>query len=276
MLMLRNSWIPPSKADARFFTVLTNLGLTTNLKLCLDSGDEASYTSGQKFLDRSGGGYDFFFGADATAAADDPTFNGVAGAVSSAEYMSFDGGDFFLYDTANETWMQNIHKDGFTGGIAAWVYCPASGGLQSGTYNGASANIGFGFVVGTGDHGFRTAKAVGGGVYALLKSGDAFPNASAWNFAAVSINENGGNVSFLYLNGAYNQVSAANTFDAAYSSPSAAAATTTMGVGSNGGTTADKASSGTRLGGYVVWEGTAPTKANFDSFFATTRTRYGI
>ena len=50
---------------------LTLLGLTTNLKLCLDAGDLASVASGSqtKWLYVSGGGYDFFRGTDGTSQA---------------------------------------------------------------------------------------------------------------------------------------------------------------------------------------------------------------
>lgn len=92
---------------------LTTLGLTSSLQLCLDAGDAESYDgTSQKWLDRSGGGYDFFRGTDGTAQATDPTFNGTAGKLSSGEYFSGDGADYFTYDTTIETWMQNLGKTG--------------------------------------------------------------------------------------------------------------------------------------------------------------------
>ena len=83
--------------------ILTSNSLTTNLKLCLDAGDINSYSgSGQKWLDRSGLGHDFFLGVDGSANTDDPTFNGSPGNASSNEYFSVDGGDFFRYDSTGE------------------------------------------------------------------------------------------------------------------------------------------------------------------------------
>jgi len=100
------------KQDNTLMAIIRDLGLTTNLKLCLDAGDPASYTSGQKWLDRSGGGYDFHLGATSGSEASDPTFNGVAGRQSDAEYFSGDGGDYFTYDSNSETWMRDFHRAG--------------------------------------------------------------------------------------------------------------------------------------------------------------------
>lgn len=105
--------------------VIDSLGLTTNLKLVLDAGDVESWPgNGQKWLDRSGGGYDFFLGADGTASATDPTFNGNVGN-QRTEYFSADGGDYFTYDSANETWMKSLGKAGSHSFVAV-VYVPSS------------------------------------------------------------------------------------------------------------------------------------------------------
>jgi len=91
---------------------ITTAGLTSGLQLALDAGDTNSYSgSGQSWLDTSGNGYDFFRGITGGANSDDPTFNGTSGGISINEYWSFDGDDFFIYDSANETWMNNLHKN---------------------------------------------------------------------------------------------------------------------------------------------------------------------
>src|SRR5688572_18803052 len=96
-------------AGLSLFQAITQAGLTSNLQLCVDSGDALSYPgSGQKFLDRSGNGYDFFLGVDGTVESTDPTFTGEVG--TGKAYWALDGTAFFTYDTTNETWMQNIHK----------------------------------------------------------------------------------------------------------------------------------------------------------------------
>lgn len=86
-------------------------GMTANLKLCLDAGDDASLpAAATKWLDTSGNGYDFFLGTTAGADATDPAINGTAGARTSSEYLSSDGGDYLSYDTTIETWMQAAGK----------------------------------------------------------------------------------------------------------------------------------------------------------------------
>jgi hypothetical protein len=90
----------------------------------------------------------------------------------------------------------------------------------------------------------------------------------------VSVDENGGSVSFGYLNGAYNQVSSSNTFDASYTSPSAASATSAWNIGARGGGNA-KINNGWRLGMFALFP-TALTKANFDTLYTDIAARYGL
>ena len=103
-----------------FYDVINALGLTGGLKLVLDAGDVSSYSSGQSWLDLSGNGYDFYLGDTSSSESSDPTFNGTPGNLSTSEYFAFDGGDYFIYDSANETWMQNIHKDNAKFTICIW------------------------------------------------------------------------------------------------------------------------------------------------------------
>ena len=110
------------RPNKSFRSIIDDLGLSTGLQLCLDAGDLASYPgSGQKWLDQAQR-YDFFLGATSGAAADDPTFNGVAGDLKDSTYWALDGTQFFRYDTTNETWMQNLHKNGATYTFVGWVW----------------------------------------------------------------------------------------------------------------------------------------------------------
>jgi hypothetical protein len=61
--------------------------------------------------------YNFYFGADANASTDDPTFTGSAGSPSA--YMAFDGGDRFKLASAMTTFLNNLHKT--TGGQDFWI-----------------------------------------------------------------------------------------------------------------------------------------------------------
>jgi hypothetical protein len=119
--------IGPASSNARLglMTAIQKAGLTGSLKLALDAGDDASYPSGgAKWLDRSGGGFDFFRGTTASSEATDPTFNGVAGRFSANEYFSFDGGDYFVYDTAMEQWMKDLHKTNRALTLISVAYIP--------------------------------------------------------------------------------------------------------------------------------------------------------
>ena len=252
--------------------VLTNLSLLTNLEMVLDAGDVSSYSSGQSWLDRSGNGYDVFRGVDGGAATDDPTFNGTAGRLSSNEFWSFDGGDFFRYDSANETWMENLHKNNAAFTVVAWMY------VGTNPFSGVCGNSSTVATM-TGVTVLRSGKSFevnkGGGGRALDVAADNLPPTDAWNFVGLSIDEAAGaGGSFFYLNGSYNQVSASDTFDGTYTSPSAAASSFIFEVSSVGNATSLMPSDG-RLTEVAIWSA-AKTKANLDDIFAQTRGRFGV
>lgn len=254
------------------FEIITTASLTTNLKVCLDAGALASYSgSGQPWLDLSGNGFDFNRGLTSGSEASDPTFNGSAGAVTSGEYFSLDGGDWFTYDSASESWMETLHKDNAIFTIMAMIYTPTgqTGGQR--LFGNAGNNIANSGITVRNN---RWQVFNGGGV-AHDTSLDSAANADAWNMVGWSINEAGGNVSFGYLNGSHNTVSSSNTFDAAYTSPSAAATAFTLDIGAEGNGQAP-CGSGIRFGGVAIWQGSALTKANFDTIWTAWRTRYGL
>ncbi len=263
--------------DLSLMGIIQGFGLTTDLKLVLDAGDAASYTSGQRWLDRSGNGFDFFRGADGNAAADDPTFNGSPGGVSSNEYWSFDGGDFFRYDSANETWMNNIHKENALFTIML-ILRPQVSALQQGlfgTSRGSSVNVGVAWWIKT-DEVLNFQVVDGVAPAALTVTTDNAVSGAAWHMLAISVDEAAGaGGGFLYKDGAFDQVVSADTFDATYSAPSTGGATFTMEIG----TIADvniPLVADTRLAGFAAWEGTALTKAQLDLFWDRIRGRFGI
>lgn len=138
------------KARMDMLCVIQHCGLATGLKLCLDAGDDESYSSGQKWLDTSGGGYDFYRGAGSGSEGSDPTFNGTVGRRSSGEYFSGDGGDYFTYDSANETWMNDLHKNGKLTSAFCGVHVAADATLPIFSTWGNTSNA---------DHGVRFAYA---------------------------------------------------------------------------------------------------------------------
>lgn len=257
--------VPP--AQTRLLSVINALGLSTNLKLLLDATDDASYSSGQKWLDRSGGGYDFFVGADGSATSTDPTFNGQAGTPQA--YWSFDGGDYFRYDSANETWMQNIHKDNAKYTMLAWLYAvTGSNNIVLGNNGGTSGN-GIGFHFGTPSTNNVTMRAANGvGSEALNKNSVATVNNGAWNFIAASVDEGTGF-------GAFQCNATKETFTSTYNTPSAGSASYTTEVGARGNANSPMPNGG-RISCVAAWEGVTLTQAQIDSIFEATRRSFGV
>lgn len=219
MRTFSHSW-----AKSNGLYVAQKLGLTTNLELVLDAGDAASFTSGDKWLDLSGNGYDFYRGSSASGDAAEPTFNGTAGGLSSAEYFSTDGADYFLYDAANEVWMENIHKNNAAFTLLTVVYDPdfTANSAFAGDSNGNINVNGFDWMSRPTEL-IRFRIGVNGGVAALDTTSTATMNINAWNIVAISINEASG-TGFHFINGAV------DTFTSTYSSPASGAATTTLSL----------------------------------------------
>lgn len=255
--------INPHTFPSGLFAILNTLGLTTGLKVCLDAGDVASYSSGQKWLDTSGNGYDFFIGDNADVNSFDPTFNGTPGGLSSAEYFAL-AGDFFRYDGANEAWMNNFHKDGAKFTLFMWVNLPAidnGNGLLGNTFGLASGQHGFVIRFNTGNPRLMTFNnSSPSTVTSTLE------NVAGWNFVAVSIDEAAASALF--------QLNAAQeSFSHSYSSPSSTNAAQIFEIGSMGGTV--NALTG-NIGMVGIYEGGSLTLAQIDSVYQKTRGRFGV
>lgn len=255
---------------ASLLSTLTTLGLTTNLKLCLDAGEGDSYTSGQSWLDLSGNGYDFFRGATSGATTDDPTFNGVADALSSAEYWSFDGGDYFRYDTTNESWMNALHKDSAAFTVLLWVY-PAGAGVNRvfGTCqnNVSRTGVGLSFNSSTGVVTFNCCNGTGVVARSIVTGNIGMADGS-WQMLALSLDE-AGNSAFLQRNAVAQAAVAAS-----YTSPSALAASDTMEIAALGGGVGPT-QSGSRLGMLAIFDA-AMTSWQIEQIYNKTRRRFGV
>lgn len=261
--------------DATLRQAIDTAGLTTNLKLCLDAGDIDSYSgSGQKWLDRSGGGYDFFRGTSASSQSSDPTFTGSAGDTFSGTYWALDGGDFFVYDTTNESWMQTIHQNAaiFSALVAVYVPDLSTTAAICGTHTGSN-DFGFSIELSSAE---RPVLNVGDGSQSFTFVGDTALTTGAWNILGMSITEAGGDASFMYLNGAYNQVSASNTFNASFTASVGNNANSAFTIGARGADGSAALPSGSRIAALGFWQGTALSKANFDTLHGILRTRFGI
>lgn len=249
--------------------VLDGLNLLTNRKLSLDPAVLASWTGSGKWNDLGSGSYDFFRGADNSAGADDPTFNGTPGGNSGAEYWSFDGGDKFRYDASNETWMENIHKDGAKFTIGVWVYLALSGtnGII-GTEASNGANVGFSISVTSGGVP-RLRVAKGGSPLALdAQASVVSVPATTWSFIGVSVDEAAGD-GFLQVNGD------TEDFTSTYTTPSSSGATYTLDIASTGNAVFPM-TNGSRMGPLFVIEGEALTKPQMANIYQISRERFGV
>lgn len=100
----------PSGNDT-LYEIINGLGLTSNLKLCLDAGDSASYNPSvqtAKWLDTSGNGNDVYRGTNAVGDASEPTFNGTAGGTSINEYFSCAVEDYFNSVVTAPSWVNQM------------------------------------------------------------------------------------------------------------------------------------------------------------------------
>lgn len=255
-------------------SIIQSLSLTTNLQLCLDAGDSASYSgSGQTWNDRSGGGYNFYRGADGSAGGTDPTFNGTPGALSSSNYWSYNGSQYFTLAQSNPAWVNNIHKAGAVYTIAQWVYL---NGISSLSQNFAC--IGDSQVSPTEDGiGFLFASSIVTLLKMNLYLGSTIYNKdtttsstnNTWNFIAVSVNISTGVVTF-NLNGT------AETYTSqTYQSPFSVSASATLQIGAAGNGTFPE-HSGNRVAEVAMWGGTALSSANLISLYNATRARFGV
>src|SRR3990167_6066128 len=226
--------------------IIARLGLGTGLQVCLDAGDATSApSSATSWVDISGNGYDFFLGTTSGADATDPTQTGTVGALTSGEYFSSDGGDLFTYDTTNETWMQNLHKDNaaFTFVVLKYLAIGADSGIFGTALNATEIGTSVFFdsnprIV------LQIRNATGGGTNALQIFSSVVATAK-WHFLAGALDEANDVTSFV--------TNATNTLTtAAYTSPSASNATRTMQIGAIGGSSVPMASSN-RMAIFLVW-----------------------
>lgn len=261
----QNVWPSISRQPAS--QIISALGLSADLEVCLDAGDSASYTSGQSWLDTSGNGQDFFLGANGSAGADDPTFNGSAGQRSGSEYFSFDGGDYLTYDTTNEPWMNAIHQDNALFTLMFWISVGSLGSVAAlcGTNGSASGNTGFNFTKNAADQPRFVVTNSGSSVFATNFSSLTFT--PGWTLVGLSVDEAGSDIT-AFLDGL------SGTVASGYSSPSASAATFTMQLAARGNANSPL-TNGAQMGMAAMWS-RALSVAEMTDFFNATRGRYGV
>lgn len=259
-----------AKKSASLYSAISSLGLTTNLKLCLDAGDANSYNPSvqtAKWLDVSGNGNDFFRGSSTAGDAAEPTFNGTAGGLSGEEYFSFDGGDYFVHDAANAAWMENIHKDNaiFTIFSVGYIVSTSTSFVISATRSGSGAGFTASFVRGSTGRPLLFVANAGNGVV-LLQDSSLTHSLSSWSAVGISVNEGSASGVFT-LNGS------SQAFTSTYASPSTGNAAGTLTLGAEAGLTL-LAPSGSRMSCLAMWEGTALTATNLTSLYSEISKRF--
>ncbi len=247
--------------------IITDLSLTSGLKLCLDAGDKNSYDTAVqtvRWLDTSGNGFDSFRGATGSAEASDPTFNGSVGALTRNEFFSFDGGDYFTYDSTNETWMNNLHKDSAVYTILfVFDYGTASNQALFST-RGTAQGINF-----VRDAGGGISVTVYNNVSAVnLNAASTATVRSGWNIGAVSVNEPTGAGNFL-LNGS------ANSFTSTYTGTlTALNVTSTAKIATRATASALTAANGAKIACVAIWEGVALTSTQLEDVYTEISKRF--
>lgn len=265
-----------------FYDDIVALDLDSDdLKLVLDAGSSASYTSGEKWIDLKGNNAgEFMLGSETSSSTtgDEPAFQGTAGDLSSSEYFSFDGGDFLKYDATNEAWMKNMHLLNAKFTIAMWVYKTDNAADQS--LCGTVGNLGVGWEYSIGRATLNTQHLTvrgASGTETLVVHGDATLANDQWHFIALSIDgPAGAGGSFFYHSGTYDQESSSNTFDGGYDgNHSSSSAHATMEIGAMGAGS-HKIPNNSRIAGLMIWEGTALSKTNLDNIWKRQRGRFGL
>lgn len=270
-------FVPPlaARKGSSLYNDIKNLGLLTNLKLCHDYGDANCYPgSGQSVFDLAGVSSPFYLGSGSGSDAADPAFNGVAGRMSSAEYLSSDGGDLLTYSAANETWMKSFFKQG-ANSYWAVVYVPSSADfyLFSTETNGDPSKFG-------GSYGYKSSSKTMTFVYAsgtgtfftVFNNGPdltvtpGFPNIIG-SGAAFSIDGSG--------NWLKSRINANDALDSSGSGtvPDSGDPVATARILGN---TAVAAPSGLRLYELALWQGTKLSLANLQAIYDLRRGRYGL
>lgn len=225
------------------------IGNPAVLQFCLDAADRASWPgSGTKWLDVSGNGTDFFLGSDGSTAANMPTFFGTVGGLSGNDYWSFDGGDFFRYDTTNEAWMASLNQAGASA-LFLWGARAASAPQRVvGNHGGSTNGVVVSMSASTPDVGIFVRN--NNVAQTAISQTQRVVNNGPWTIAALCIREGVTNGSFTFCNGALGA-----PLSVTYNSPAGSASfTTEIAAGGNG---FGPFPSGSRLNFVAAWSGSA-------------------
>jgi len=243
--------------------IITDLGLPAP-KLLLEAGSLSSWPgTGQKWLDESGNGYDFFRGVNGVIVGSDPVYVGVPGGQSLSEYWNFSGTQFFTYDAATEPWMDALHQNNAKGSGVFMVYIPPDilpmtasriVALYGDFSNNQTTAVGSEFVFYLDRPLFVVCN---NGVIYQFQHTTASLTQAGWHVVAFSIDE-AANTASLMLDGVI------RTAPCTYVNPSAATASQTFQIGAYGNNAAPLPS-GCRMSFAAMWQGDALTPPQLTS-----------
>ena len=246
---------------------ITDLGLDTGLKLCLEAAYSASWPgTGQKWLDISGGGYDFFLGSDAAASANDPSPPPAPNTLlrtSPPGAWYFDGGDWFTYDSVNEPWMNAIHQNNAKFSLVFSIFVPALdtgvGHYLMGNVTNGATDHGFQIRIVSGKPSFLTCAALVGGALSFYNESTLAITAAGWHTLGLSVDEAAGTLTWC-LDDATQSVTGL-----AYTTPSAVAATYTTQIGAVGNGAGSTGFTNWYLHAALAWQGVALSATNLSN-----------
>lgn len=167
-------------ATLKMIDILRYLGLDTNLLLCLDAGDAASYSgTGHTWADVSGSGNDFLKTATGV------TFTGTAGSLGSGCYFSnidTAGAGHYIYNFTSSAF-DNFHKSGGKCTIALIIRHQVATGVQSLWYNGIDSDA-------RGDNGVHLYADGADEVEVVYDASNANNSAISYNPATSAMSDN--------------------------------------------------------------------------------------
>lgn len=252
----------------RLLSGIANAGQSSGMDLCLDAGALASYSGSGLWMDQSGQGNHFRLGSTTGVDTTDPTFHGVAGAGSTAEYFSYDGDDYFeIAAGANPASFQTMHKDGASFSVLSLLYVPAGGNAPMLSTENGAITVGFGFDF-NGSTTLRLFEVNGTVIDFSNNTGSMIVN-DAWCAVHVSLAEGVANGFVMSLNGSPVMVGTAN-----YVAPSASSASNLARIGARGGGAAFS-SNGVRVAGVARWA-RGLLSADHAAIYSQLKTPFGL
>lgn len=260
-------------------SILGSLGLTSGLQVCLDAGDITSYDgSSQTWTDTSGGGYSFYRGTTSSSQATDPTFNGVAGRLSTSEYFSYDGGDRFTLAQSAPSWQSGMHKAGGAFTIIQWVYvgnltslAPTDAGVGCGdNVSSSSTDDAIAFTNSSSTQNALSISVQNGSNSIIGNRSTLLLTNNAWQMAGVAVTIDTAAIRF-----AVNDTTETRTNAGSGGSPSSTNSHTPMVIGAVAADGYSSVSSGCRIIGHAVWT-QALSAANFAAIYSATRSRLDL